>query len=119
MLLRHPDLFLLLPAMASVFVCPSYFIARAFAQGSPRGVYLFDMLGAGTAVVFTVWAYQWLATEAIFLAIVTVLPLVGAGCGDRLDLSRTLACRRRCRAAHLLALPVGGLLSPASDAATR
>ena len=77
-LLRYPNLFLLLPAIASVFVCPSYFIACAFAQGSPRGVYLFDMLGAGMAVVLTVSAYQWLATEAIFLGVVTILPLVGA-----------------------------------------
>jgi hypothetical protein len=77
-LLRYPNLFLLLPAIASVFVCPSYFIARAFAQGSARGVYLFDMLGAGTAVLLTVWAYQWLTTEAIFLVTVTILPLAGA-----------------------------------------
>jgi hypothetical protein len=77
-LLGYPNLFLLFAATASVFVCPSYFIAGAFAHGSPRGIYLFDMLGAGMAVLCAVSAYQWLTTEAIFLAVVTILPLVGA-----------------------------------------
>ncbi|MHB0958652.1 MAG: hypothetical protein ACYC0X_16110 [Pirellulaceae bacterium] len=76
-LLRWPDLFLLLPAIASVFICPSYFIARAFAQGSARGVYLFDMLGAGSAIGLTVLAYHWLDSEEIFLGVVTLTPLLG------------------------------------------
>ena len=115
-LLRYPNLFLLLPAIAGVFVCPSYFIARAFAQGSARGVYLFDMLGAGTAVLLTVWAYQGLTTEAIFLVTVTVLPLVGAlatAAGG--DVSSTLARRNLCRAIGLRR-PRWHASLPASDA---
>lgn len=77
-LLRCPTLVLLAPAMASVFICPSYYIARSFSQGPPRTVYLFDMLGAGAAVAVTVLAYQWLSSEEIFLIVVTVIPLAGA-----------------------------------------
>lgn len=76
-LLRWPSLYLLLPAVASVFVCPSYYIARAFAQGSPRAVYLSDMLGAGTAVLLIVLAYQWMQSETIFLVLVTAIPVAG------------------------------------------
>ena len=79
-LLRQPDLLLLLPAAAGVFVFPSTFIARTFARRDARGVYFFDMLGAGTAVGVTVFAYQYLGTEEIFLVLVTVVPLAGA-CG--------------------------------------
>ena len=108
-LLRWPNLFLLLPAVASVFVCPSFFIARAFAEGSARGVYLFDMLGAGAAVVLTVLAYQWLVSEEIFLGSVTLIPLVG---GAATAAYATWRARRRwitCLA--LLALAgTGGLL---------
>jgi hypothetical protein len=77
-LLRWPDLFLLLPAMASVFICPAYFIARALADGPVRRVYLFDMLGAGVAIVVTVAAYECWSTEEIFLGLVTALPVAGA-----------------------------------------
>jgi hypothetical protein len=77
-LLRHSHLLLLLPAMASVFVFPGFFIAVAFARGSSRGVYLSDMLGAGAAVALTVLAYRYYGTESIFLGIVTVVPLAGA-----------------------------------------
>ncbi|MCU0958959.1 MAG: hypothetical protein MUF48_02540 [Pirellulaceae bacterium] len=76
-LLRWPNLFVLLPAIASVFVCPAYFIARAFALGAARGIYFFDMLGAGVAVLITVAAYERFETEQIFLGLVTVLPLAG------------------------------------------
>ena len=77
-LLRHANLFLLLPAVASVFVFPSTFIARAFTRHHAERVYFFDMLGAGTAVILTVVAYQYLGSEAIYLAILTVVPLGGA-----------------------------------------
>jgi hypothetical protein len=76
-LLRWPCLYLLLPAVASVFVFPSYYIARAFAQGSPRSVYLSDMLGAGTAVLLIVLAYEWMQSETIFLVLVTAIPVAG------------------------------------------
>ncbi len=76
-LLRWPVLPLLLPAVACVFIFPSYYIARAFAQGSPRAVYLSDMLGAGVAVLLIVLAYQRLMSEEIFLTLVTAIPVAG------------------------------------------
>jgi hypothetical protein len=108
-LLRWPNLFLLLPAVASVFVCPSFFIARAFAEGSARGVYLFDMLGAGAAVVLTVLAYQWLVSEEIFLGLVTLIPLIGGAATAAYAPRR--APRRWFACLALLALAgTGGLL---------
>ncbi len=77
-LLRHPDLFLLLPAVATVFVFPSTFIARTFTRRDAATIYFFDMLGAGTAVVLTVVAYQYLDSETIYLVILTAVPLAGA-----------------------------------------
>ncbi len=77
-LLQCPNLFLLLPAVATVFVFPSTFIARTFTRRDAAGVYFFDMLGAGTAVVLTVVAYQYLDSETIYLAILTAVPLAGA-----------------------------------------
>ncbi len=77
-LLRQPNLFLLLPAVASVFVFPSAFIARTFARHAAPGVYFFDMLGAGTAVGVAVYAYERSSTEVIFLSLVTIVPLTGA-----------------------------------------
>lgn len=77
-LLRHSDLWWLLPAMALVFVFPSTFIARAFSRGGARGVYFYDMLGAGTAVCVTVSAYRQWNSEEIFLGVVIALPLAGA-----------------------------------------
>ena len=77
-LLRHSSLPTLLPAVASVFVFPSMFIARAFARGSATGTYLFDMLGAGVAVGLIVLAYHWTGTETVFLILVTAVPAAGA-----------------------------------------
>ncbi len=76
-LLRQPHLELLLPAIATVFVFPSTFIARSFARSEARGIYFFDMLGAGTAVGVTVYVYRYLGSEEIFLALVTAVPLAG------------------------------------------
>jgi hypothetical protein len=67
------------------------------------------MLGAGTAVVLTVLAYQWLASEEIFLGLVTLIPLIG---GAATAVGSTLCVRWRlsvCLA--LLALAgTGGML---------
>ncbi len=77
-LLRHNNLFILLPAVASVFVFPSLFIARMFRRRDAAMIYFFDMLGAGTAVVLAVVAYRNWSSETIYLGIVTTVPMVGA-----------------------------------------
>ncbi len=77
-LLRQPQLLFLLPATATVFVFPSMYIARSFARRDARSVYFYDMLGAGTAVGVTVALYRYCGSEAIFLGLVTLLPLLGA-----------------------------------------
>lgn len=77
-LLRQPNLFALLLAISSIFVCPSVYLANAFARRKATSVYLFDMVGAGTAVLLIVLAFRWVGTEVIFLVLVTLLPFVGA-----------------------------------------
>jgi hypothetical protein len=77
-LLQQPRLLFLLPSAAAVFVFPSTFIARAFARSDSRGVYFFDMLGAGVAVAATALLYQRYSSETIFLGLVTAIPLTGS-----------------------------------------
>ena len=78
-LLQYAHLAILLPAMAMVFAFPGFFIAVAFSRGPSRGVYLADMLGAGSAVGVTVLAYRYFDTETIFLGLATLVPRRGAG----------------------------------------
>ncbi len=73
-LLRCPLLPLLLPAVAAVFVPPSLLIAGVFATDDARRVYLFDMLGAASAVGLLIWGFERGHTETMFLAMATIVP---------------------------------------------
>ncbi|MBU0458504.1 hypothetical protein KKF03_03570 [Patescibacteria group bacterium] len=73
----YPKIWVLALVIPLCFIFPVAFIMRMFTDEQVKSVYLFDMIGAGLGVIFTVKFFDLFITEEIYLLLILVVSVAG------------------------------------------